>query len=456
MRKRKAMRAKRLAMFWTAVLTVVNIAANPGVLGTITVHASEQSGEAIVSEMDRNLAEDLEEDVPGLYTETEKNEINNSRLIFTAKIPDGFGLDAQLTVCHQESGNMYQVVAYAANDYYGYLYVPAGEYEVLSCSVCGDGTEKYPMDIPEGFLLLGNDSYTVESELKDYNRIEEQIRRVKEGAVSDGSDINDESKVGEGFREEIPVLPWRQVETDGICRSSVIFDGISNGKYQIVIQITRSGSLRDALYHYSLDGGENWSGDLHMEKAAVVLGDTGLMILFENDEGVEYYMGDRYLLSVEKEYAVTSTNSAPGTIYFHVDGELKENLDVAIRIYGAGAAKGNAFYYSLDGGKTYSEVTLVPDSLVFQIPGTEYWVTFVDVLGDYRENQTFFISETLLTVEKDYTPVLMGLVVFFMILGLVGYLYMKSMMDKDADYRFQVYHPVEMKDKGNKKTERKV
>ena len=142
---------------------------------------------------------------------------------------------------------------------------------------------------------------------------------------------------------------------------------------------------------------------------------------------------------------MTTTNSAPGTIYFHVNGELKEDLDVAIRMYGAGSAKGNAFYYSLDGGKNYSEVALVPDSLLFQIPGTDYQVTFVDVLGDYRENQTFFVSETLPVAEKDYTPILMGLVaVVMMILGIFGYSYMKSMMDKDSDYRFQVYYPVEV------------
>lgn len=454
MRKRKTMGMKRLVMFGTLVLMVVIVIANPGMLGAVTVYAAERDGEAVVSEMERNLGEDLDEDVPVLYAETEKNEVNNCRLIFTARIPDGFGLDVQLTVCHKESGSMYQVVANAANDYYGYLYVPAGEYEVLSCSVCGDGTGKYPMNLPEGFLLLGNDSYMVESALMDFDRIAEQIRRAKEGTAEDVNE-DGEKETGEGFREVAEVLPWRQVVTEGICRSTVTFDGVSNGEYQIVIEVTKSGSVRDALYHYSLDGGESWSEERHMEKVSVEMGTTGLTVLFEHGGEAEYYAGDRYLLSVEKEYAVTSTNSAPGTIYFHVDGELKANLDVAVRMYGAGTARGNAFYYSLDGGKTYSEVTLVPDSLVFQIPGTEYQVTFVDVLGDYRENQTFYISETLPALDKDYTPVLMSLAVFLMILGIVGYSYMKSMMDKDSDYKFQVYHPVEVhaveiKDRGNK------
>ena len=429
-----------------------------GMTAAVFVYAMEQDEEIAVIEMERDGGEDLDETMPVLYTETEKNEINNSRLIFMAKIPDGFGLDVQLTVCQRETGNMYQVVAYFANDYYGYLYVPAGEYEVLSCSVCGDGTEKYPMDQPEGFLLLGNDSYKVESALKEYDRIEEQIRRAKEDRAETGNsgENGKEGKEGEDFRDAELVLPWRRVETEGICVSSVVFDGVSNGEYRIIIEIVKSGSVRDALYHYSLDSGASWSGELHMEKTAVELGNTGLTVLFEHDEEAEYHVGDRYLLSVEKEHAVTTTNSAPGTIYFHVNGALKEDLNVAIRMYGAGSAKGNAFYYSLDGGKNYSEITLVPDSLLFQIPGTDYQVTFVDMLGDYRENQTFFISEKLPVAEKDYTPILMGLAAVVMILGIFGYSYMKSMMDKDSDYRFQVYYPVEVFDVDAKEKKKKA
>ena len=424
--------------------------------GAVVVCAAGQDQKENAMETERDEGEDLDESVPVLYTETEKNEINSSRLIFTAEIPDGFGLDAQLTVCHQESGNMYQVVAYAANDYYGYLYVPTGEYSIVSCAVCGDGTGKYSMNLPEGFLMLGNDFYTVESTLKDYDRIAEQIRRAKKSG-DNGENVADESEGDKSVHKKALVLPWRQVGTEGICQSSVNFEGVSNGEYRIVIEITESGSLRDALYHYSLDGGENWGVELHMEKTAVELENTGLTISFDHDEGTEYYAGDKYLLSVEKEYAVTSTNSAPGTIYFHVDGVLEENLDVAVKMYGAGPAKGNAFYYSLDGGKIYSEVTLVPDSLVFQIPETNYRVTFVDVLGNYRENQTFFIKETITTQERDYTPVLMGMSMILLILGMAGYLYMRSLMDKDGDYRFQVYHPVEALAKETEgKAERKI
>ena len=177
MRKRKSPRTRGYIMMGVLLSAAVYWAAH----GAVTVCAAGQGWKENAIETERDEGEDLDESVPVLYTETEKNEINSSRLIFTAEIPDGFGLDVQLTVCHQESGNMYQVAAYAANDYYGYLYVPTGEYSIVSCAVCGDGTGKYPMNLQEGFLMLGNDSYTVESTLKDYDRIAEQIRRAKNG-----------------------------------------------------------------------------------------------------------------------------------------------------------------------------------------------------------------------------------------------------------------------------------
>ncbi len=63
-----------------------------------------------------------------------------------------------------------------------------------------------------------------------------------------------------------------------------------------------------------------------MERTAVKLENTRLTVSFEYDEGTKYYAGDRYLLSVEKEYEVNSINNVSGAIYFHVDAVLEKIL----------------------------------------------------------------------------------------------------------------------------------
>jgi len=59
------------------------------------------------------------------------------------------------------------------------------------------------MNLPEGFLMLGNDSYMVESTLKDYVRIAEQIRRAKKSG-DNGENVTDESGEDDRFTRS----PW--------------------------------------------------------------------------------------------------------------------------------------------------------------------------------------------------------------------------------------------------------
>jgi len=107
MRKRKSLRIRGYIMMGF----MLSAAMYRAVHRAVVVCAVGQKWKENAMETERDEGEDLDESVPVLYTETEKNEINSSRLFFTAEIPDGFGLDVQLTVCHQESGDMYQVAA---------------------------------------------------------------------------------------------------------------------------------------------------------------------------------------------------------------------------------------------------------------------------------------------------------------------------------------------------------
>lgn len=242
------------------------------------------------------------------------------------------------------NGYICRIMATAANEYIGRMFVPAGKYEIVECAVDGDMAMKYPMTVPEGFEVGKGGNAVLECTMVEFEEVQaEAYERMNsslspEGKMSDAEKENraDAGAAGEGRTGEDgladgfftgieeTVYPWREVEHIGDGYAEVKIRGVSNGFFDYVFVITATGKPGKGEFKYSVDGGENFSDVMVIPAGAYeltvpegsggenyVAGEkTGLSVVFT--PGDEYLVYDEYRFSSVREYALRETGAQYG------------------------------------------------------------------------------------------------------------------------------------------------
>ena len=237
-----------------------------------------------------------------------------------------------------------------------------GEYIVDTLHVDGDENNTYPLAIISGFTVEKDGMAKVETTLLNYDEVKEEADR-RLGLVSD---TIDEEAVEVVEEKKDSVLPWKMFDVeDGAGRITI--EGESTITGELVVEITKGGSNKEAEYRYSLDGGQTFSelliannktalyplrNDGSLDIDTTYDNSIGLSLVFE--DGQDYIRGDIYRYPLCYEYAVkngSNVNIGKGQIRVTSSEPLKyeNDLDIYIKVVKSGKLGEAEMKYSLNG-----------------------------------------------------------------------------------------------------------
>ena len=469
---------KKMKLYLLTGLCICSLGATPlytCAAETTETVVEEQTNDTIEAEDISDAEEEVTEDIPEteeeseIVTRTKKDETNTCQLSFKATIPEDFGLDCYIDLLHEDTQTTYRLIAYAKNNYTAWMYLPAGNYTVVSVGVWNDNTNMYPMELPDDFVLENEEKITLTSTLVNYRDVEAAIQKKIEEVEAEilGNEEVTEAKPLFEKEKEI-ILPWREIKhTAGKSNSIVTVSGTANDAYNVILEFTKSGTVKEAELKASFDGGETWYGPVVLkdtikdEDFAVTKNPkTGLVFNFSGSETTSiplFYAGDRYEMSTNKEYTVsqTSTGDAKVNIYTSEDLTLAD-YKVVVLIKSTGTTKDLTFDYSINGGFSYTNTPLtVPEGNVFQIPDTNVFVEFTDLTGQYFVNDKYTAKIPKDEFEEDHTYILiiLGAIILVVVMGFL--MFLKSTADKDSDFVLHKYDAFELEDQKNAKRPKK-
>lgn len=190
-------------------------------------------------------------------------------------------------------------------------------------------------------------------------------------------------------------------------------------RYEVIVEITRTGTVAVGAYRYSLDGGTTYSVELTIPNTTYAIPDTGMTLTFVVGGGpvffedgdlhvfktrAPHYSTDDLLTAVTSIFAspltwecidlvgpaiptlsaVTETGTTPPDLT--VAGTPVDYYDAIVDIVLGGVLETATFRYSLDGGTTYSSTITTP-AATYLIPNTGITITFT--AGTYNADNIY-------------------------------------------------------------------
>jgi len=131
---------------------------------------------------------------------------------------------------------------------------------------------------------------------------------------------------------------------DGTVTSGGVYSGTENGTY--VVKIVAGGTLADATYKVSDDGGKNWSegtpafGALVDDAATITLGD-GVELTFTKESDADHYLAKDDIFYVQAFAAVDADHRS----YYNGNGE-----EMSVNV-----GEGTPFAYSISGEAAFTD-----------------------------------------------------------------------------------------------------
>lgn len=385
-------------------------------------------------------------------TETVKDEINTAQLTFHCIMPDGFNLGVYAEIRNTNIGKSYQLLATSVNEYISRMYVPEGFYEIENIYVAGDTKNQYPMDIPESFLLYGDDMYTLETTLLNYDEIKKEAD-IRLGVAEDTAAVPAETLLE---TQKKPVSPWRSVEHTGDGGGQISISGTCVIPVHMILEITASGEIGEAEYKYSTDGGNTWSDVGLVRRSATAIPilttdtgeESGLNLSF--DGYGQYLMMDEYRFNSAYEYAITNASGNSGNGEIHLTSEeiiYETDYKIVVKIVSTGGLGQGIFKYSLNGGLTFSGDEVIPDDGVYQIPGTLLYLTFwhPDADGRFPVGNMYEAEIRGDKSNRNYVPYIFGLMIAVFFGVFILYSHYAKMKDKPGDYVLNPYKRVDVR-----------
>lgn len=444
-------------------------------ISPLTVYATEVTDEILSEETEdpgieeteeaEDVTEKAAETTDNIITDTTKDEKYSAQVSFEALMPDGFNLGCICEIRNVTTNDVYRLIATATNKHKATIYVEPGEYIVDTLHVDGDENNTYPLAIISGFTVEKDGMAKVETTLLNYDEVKEEADR-RLGLVSDTID-EEAVEVVEEKRDS--VLPWKMFDVeDGAGRITI--EGESTITGELVVEITKGGSNKEAEYRYSLDGGQTFSelliannktalyplrNDGSLDIDTTYDNSIGLSLVFE--DGQDYIRGDIYRYPLCYEYAVkngSNVNIGKGQIRVTSSEPLKyeNDLDIYIKVVKSGKLGEAEMKYSLNGDFNYSDSVIMPAGddnhlSTFNIDlvssnkkvGTQrIEITLYDGDGDFAVGDTFNIPISVTIVNKDYTPYLITFAVILITLLFIACLYFRNNLIKEnKDYTLE-------------------
>lgn len=437
----------------------------------------ENEGNNLIEDME--LTEDEEEqpesteleeselsyDPSEVITTTTHDEVNTVQLSLHCKMPEYFTLGVRMRVFNNNTGDTYEIVATNANNYYGKLYVPAGEYTIASVIVDEDITNEYPMEYPDDFVVEDDTNHSMETTLTNFDEIQKEAY-ARMGLDENGNEIVEVAEVVEEPTEEEEIttasniLPWRVVNHTGEGSGEVKITGTSNGAYDVIVEITASGKGKEAEFHYSTDGGEHWS-DVAVVNTAVEMETAdsesiGLSLNFNMYD--DYTAGDQYTFTSTYEYKAKSENAVNGNgeVRFVSDGVvIGDKFEISAEITKTGGIGTAEFRYTINGDQ--SENILIP------LQGPEGYSIYT--ISDTNISIHFYVADDGKFVvgdawscefkgekeEKDYTIYMIAGAVLVIAIIFMVYAFFNGKKDKLSDYRMMTYKKMVVDNEPSKK-----
>lgn len=389
-------------------------------------------------------------------TSTKKSDENNVQITFHCTIPEGFTLGAYVDLEHEETGNVYRILATSTNQYYGRMFVPNGQYHVLAIGIAGDDSSKYPMIKPDDFYVNTHSAYTLESTFSYYEEIAkeaeqrlEQLKKTSEDELAeDQTRLEDRVKdlASNNNTDMEASYPWRKVGHKGTGTGIVSYKGVSQTVSDYIIEITTSGKPKHGEFRYSSDNGATWSDVQVIQEFELITTDTkkptGLTLKFDSQG--EFVEGDQYTFYTNYEYKLSNDNIpfGEGVVRLYSEEKVMDaNYKFKLKIRKTGPNGQGMFAYSLN-GKTFSEDILIPEDGQFNIPNTVLKITFYDVPGKFVVNDTYKCAIEGEMTKKDYTfiYIIFGALVAAAAAG--GFFWLLNMKEKPYEYTLNTYEKV--------------
>lgn len=324
---------------------------------------------------------------------------NTVMISAVATVPEGFTPDAFVQIQNDETQEVYEVVAYEEDAFTGSAFVPAGSYTVIDSGIVGDANDEFPVeDInPSSFTVDDGAQYTISMTLANYDEVDAALGNTAADATEVSTDETTESDTTDTSdtataAEEQGVYPWRVVA--GGNAGDLTYDGMPIDAYDVQIKISHSGKIGTGTFRLTLDGGTSWSPDYDIVKDYEIKTmqngeavSTGITLHFNED--VDYKIDTTYSFSTLKEWEVEHQGTGTGVFYA---GGVPESAGYAIVIkFIESGVPGEATYeISTDGGRNYSDETVLPEDGTIDIGDSNVSIQYDD--GDYVAGDVYRVQ----------------------------------------------------------------
>ena len=384
--------------------------------------------------------------IPDAITETDYSETNNAIVTFCCIMPDYFTLGTYVEIENEDTGDIYRITATASNDYIARMYIPPGSYRILMCGVYDDVTSEYPMETPDDFVIEYGANHNIFSTLTEYDEIEKAAgERMDADREPSTEPVDDSNKVRDTAKKPVKQpLPWRVITHTGEGHGNVEINGVSAAAYDFVIEITKTGRVKEGEFRYSTDGGNTWSEDSVILSRVSVYDtkngeDTGMDILFDaSDDFLNY---DEYRLSTTYEYeAEKDVHIGGGEILFSSEDILYDTdyRHFKVKISKSGNNGEACFKYSPN-SNIWSEDIQIPENGEVSLLDNKLKLTFSDINGEFKVGDTYISEITGKERERDYRLIIIVILLITVISIIIFMIHELEKMEKPKDYSLNVY-----------------
>lgn len=416
---------------WIYVLLVVYLM----LINTVNTYAMQIENTEIMGDKGVVTIEDFE---------TTYRVTTPARVTAEILVPQGFGQSCYI-ILMDENGVNYRMSCTENNEYRTTMYLSEGKYFVDYVGVYGDNISQFSFDfVPEEVIEVKSEKENVLTyQLSDYVKIEEQIQENENRLKEMGIDIDKKQQT-----QDIMFFPsgidgilidgngktYYEVTHSGSTNTKCIVTGNAIADADVLMRVTKSGVLGEAVIELSKDGGKTFDTSAIITDT-LYIGSLGVSISFTMENDTEQFMiGDSFSFKVRENFSVMYYSSMDSG-YITVFGHPKENHKLLIRMLSSGGRGNSRFTVSYDLGNSIAIQDIVPKNGKYDLDDN---ITIIFSDHDFAKDLEFMVD----IVSNDTTVNLIPAYIICVILAVlvtVAYVYLIRKKENADEYRINVY-----------------
>ena len=347
-------------------------------------------------------------------------------------------------ILKSESGQLYELSLSKINDYYDYIYLAPGDYQITKVSTYNE--TNYEFVYSNNIMVEKGSVASLHINVKNVSGLETthpiDTETIKEYPTNEETSA---SETVESETESLQSVPADSNKTDyenytcwnkGSSSGEILLTADWNTELYLDVKITSGTEPGNMKFYYSVNNGGfseeisvPLSGTVELEKFTLVFDGQ-----FAQNDVYSFFVPDPLKeITYSNPTMGLSIHSEDDSVYVY-DIMKENNYKILVKIKKEGSLGEVVFVYSMDAGKTYSEELLISEDGIYSLGDTGLYLRFSDKTYSAEDSVTVSIKSA--SQEKSSGGVLI-LIIIVVIVVIFAYLWLLKKKKSDSEYNIR-------------------